>query len=75
MKGSEKRYELTVEDLSDICTIAEERFNNQNYIYGMSLKFSITMVSRFAGGKVALRLDGKKGIIEGAALFGDFFAS
>ena len=75
MKGSEKHYELTEEDLSAIRTIAEERFNNWNCIYGMSPKFSITNVGRFAGGKVELRLDVKKGIIEGAVLFGDFFAS
>lgn len=75
MHGSDKRYELTDEDLSTILTISEERFNNWKCIYGMSPKFSITNVGRFAGGKVELHMDVKKGFIEGAAVFGDFFAS
>lgn len=75
MQGSDKRYELSEEDLAAAREIALEQFNNWNSIYGLSPKFSITKIGRFKGGKIELRLDVKKGVIAGAALYGDFFGT
>lgn len=75
MQGSESRYEPTEEDLSAIRDIAEKHFNNWNSIYGMSPKFSLKKVGRYAGGKLEISLEVKKGIIEGLSISGDFFAS
>lgn len=75
MKGSGKSYALTPEDIEEISVIREQKLSNWDYIYGKNPKFNIERTGRFAGGKIQFKLDIKKGLIDSAAVFGDFFST
>lgn len=70
-----KEYILTDDDREKIEKIADEKFRGNNNIYGNNPKYQVEKTGRFAGGKVTVRLDIKKGTITGAKIYGDFFAS
>ena len=73
--GKEERYALTEEDRERIETLAGEKFNNWESIYGKNPSFNIEKSGRFAGGKVVFRLKVVHGRIESASVFGDFFST
>ena len=75
MHSSDKTYVLTDEDKKRIKTIRETELAAWDYIYGKNPKFNIERTGRFAGGKIQFKLDIKKGLIESAAVFGDFFST
>ena len=75
MQGSQKEYRPTSEDVRRIKEIAAERFDNWESKFGSNPRFSITKTGRFAGGKLEVQMDVKKGVIESAAVFGDFFGT
>jgi len=73
-RGGAARYEPTAGDLAEIGRIAREKFAAWEWCYGMNPKFSIVRSGRFPGGRIDFRLEVRKGLIEGAAVNGDFFA-
>lgn len=75
MGGSTAAYAVTPEDDARICEIAQERFAGWERIFGADPRFNIERTGRFAGGKMQFKLDVRKGMIESAAVYGDFFAT
>lgn len=75
MNGSDAVYEVTAEDNARIREIAAEKFNNWERIYGADPKFNIERTGRFAGGKMQFKIDVRKGVIQSAAVYGDFFST
>lgn len=73
--GDGSRYEMTDADVQRIEAIADEMFRPWERRYGSDPKCTLSNSARFQGGKVEIRMDVKKGIIQSAALCGDFFAS
>ncbi|MGI8314490.1 lipoate--protein ligase [Halobacillus mangrovi] len=68
------QYKLTEEDWENIYQLAEERYKNWDWNYGKSPKFNIQHTKRIEGaGSYDIRLDVKKGYIQNAKIFGDFF--
>lgn len=75
MNGSTDVYELTEEDDRRIRALAGEKFRAWERIYGANPKFNIDRMGRFAGGKMQFKLDVRKGRIESANVYGDFFST
>ena len=75
MRGSERVYTPTEQDLARIRQLAAERFDNWQCKYGANPKFEIVKTGRFAGGKMEFRLTVKRGVIQDAAVSGDYFAA
>ena len=75
MGGSTDVYEVTPEDNARIRAIADEKFCAWERIYGANPKFNIDRTGRFAGGKMQFKLDVRKGRIESASIYGDFFST
>ncbi|UFU00512.1 lipoate--protein ligase [Radiobacillus kanasensis] len=66
-------YELTDEDWDNIKKLSEERYQKWDWNYGKSPASNIQQSHKFPAGLVDIRLDVKKGIIENAKIYGDFF--
>ncbi len=75
MRGSEKTYTPDAQDVERIWQLAAERFDNWACKYGANPRFAVTKTGRFAGGKMEVRLTVKKGVIQEAAVNGDYFAA
>ena len=75
MNGSTNTYSVTPEDDTRIRQIAREQFCSWDRIYGKNPKFTIDRTGRFAGGKIRFKLDTQKGMIQDAAVYGDFFST
>jgi len=67
------QYKLTEEDWKAIHKLSEERYQKWEWNYGKSPASNIQHSHRFDGGTVDVRLDVKKGTIENAKIYGDFF--
>ena len=70
-----KRVSLTEAEINRICEIADEKFRNDDAVYGASPKFSITKTRKTDGGIVEMSFDVKKGHITDCAVRGDFFST
>ena len=68
-------YAVTPEDSDRIRQLGQERFASWESTYGQGPAFNIERVGRFPGGTMRFRLDVKRGVIQQAAVSGDFFAS
>ncbi len=66
-------YELTADDYKRIEKIADERYRKWDWNYGYSPEYGFKKGIKTKGGHVEFHLDVKKGIIEKAMIFGDFF--
>lgn len=66
-------YKLTDQDWEKINELVEKRYKNWDWNYGKSPKFNVKQSKRFAAGTIDIRLQVKKGVIQAAAIFGDFF--
>lgn len=66
-------YKLTEKDWKRIREIADKRYRNWDWVYGRSPKFNVQHKHRFPAGTVDIRLEVKKGVIDEAAIYGDFF--
>lgn len=75
MQGSKKTYQVTEADHAAILAIADEKFRPWEARFGANPKFSMTKTGRFAGGKIVFQLNVVKGIIQEAAVHGDFFGN
>lgn len=71
--GEIPKYELNEEDWKVINEISEQRYQNWDWNYGKSPKFNVHSANRFPVGQIDVRLEVKKGIIDQAKIFGDFF--
>lgn len=68
-------YHVTDDDWTKIIDIARRRYRNWDWVFGKSPEFNVKKAHRFPGGRIDIRLDVKKGIIEQASIFGDFFGT
>lgn len=68
-----EKYELTSHDMAAINKMVEEKYGTWEWNYGKSPKYTFTREKRFEAGSVQINLDVKKGIIEQAKFYGDFF--
>ena len=75
LKGSNKIYKLTDEDIKAIEKISKEKFESWEWTYGRNPKFNLERAKRFKGGRVSFKLEVKNGIIEDCQIEGDFFGS
>lgn len=70
-----EEYILTEADWQAIQQIAAQHYKNWEWNYGKSPAFNIQRSHRFPIGLIDVRLDVKKGKIEQARIFGDFFGA
>lgn len=70
-----RRGGLTESEILEIEVLAQEHFRKEDRIYGQSPAFSLTNGHRFAGGRLDLQIEVKKGLIEDLQFTGDFFAT
>ncbi|MDX1413111.1 MAG: lipoate--protein ligase [Candidatus Promineifilaceae bacterium] len=68
-----QRFELNKEDWQQIYEISEERYQTWEWNVGRSPQFNVQKSERFPIGKVDVRIDVKKGHIQGVKIYGDFF--
>jgi lipoate-protein ligase A len=66
-------YRLTSHDWEQIHRIAEERYMQWDWNYGMSPPFNVQRQRRFPAGTVDIRLLVENGVIKHAKIYGDFF--
>jgi len=69
-----KTYPLNDADWFAVRQLAEERYRNWEWTYGRSPDFNVEKRERFPSGEIDARLDVKKGIIQTAKFYGDFFS-
>ena len=75
MNGSTEQYSLTPEDDARIRQLAQEKFAAWECIFGADPKFNIERTGRFAGGKMEFKIDVRRGVIQSASVYGDFFST
>ena len=69
-------YTLTEQDLDAITALKERRYDTWDWNWGASPACDMTLSGRIEGcGKLTFQFRIKKGMIEDAALFGDFFSA
>lgn len=69
-------YTLTVRDLTAISALKESRYDTWDWNWGASPACDMTLSGRIEGcGKLTFQFRIKKGMIEDATLFGDFFSA
>lgn len=66
-------YHLTDEDWQNIEQLANEKYRTWDWNYGKNPKYNFEREHKFEKGFVQIKLDVKKGQIEHAKIFGDFF--
>ncbi|HIW71521.1 MAG TPA: lipoate--protein ligase [Candidatus Levilactobacillus faecigallinarum] len=68
-----KRYPLTATDRAGIQQLADQYFNNWDWIYGKDPAYQLTRRQHFAAGTVAFDLNVAQGKIQAIQIHGDFF--
>lgn len=69
-------YTLTEQDIDAITALKESRYDTWDWNWGASPACDMTLSGRIEGcGKLTFQFRIKKGMIEDAALFGDFFSA
>ena len=68
-----EEYILTEEDWKNIKQLSNEKYRTWEWNYGSNPKYNIEREEKFEKGFIQIKLDVKKGRIERAKLFGDFF--
>ncbi|MFB9861057.1 lipoate--protein ligase [Salinicoccus siamensis] len=73
--GREKieEYVLTEEDWDKIYKLSEEKYQTWDWNFGKNPKYNFDVSHKFDAGLLDVRLNVKKGRIEHAKIFGDFF--
>ncbi|MFC3418488.1 lipoate--protein ligase [Salinicoccus hispanicus] len=72
-KDNIEEYVLTEEDWEKIRKLAEEKYQTWDWNYGRNPKYNFNASHKFDAGLLDVRLDVRKGRIEQAKIFGDFF--
>ena len=75
MNGSTEQYSLTPGDDARIRQLAREKFAAWECIFGADPRFNIERTGRFAGGKMEFKIDVRRGVIQSASVYGDFFST
>jgi lipoate-protein ligase A len=72
--GSEgiPQYTLTEEDWESIRSIKGHRYDLWEWNYGKSPRFNVQKSHRFPSGKIDVRIDVQRGLIEEIKIYGDF---
>lgn len=74
--GSEpKIYTLTAKERKHALELGERYFANWERLYGSGPAYNLEKSAHLAGGSVTVRMEVKRGIIQSAALLGDFFGT
>ncbi|NWK84421.1 lipoate--protein ligase [Staphylococcus sp. GSSP0090] len=68
-----EEYKLTEEDWKKIEQLSNEKYRTWEWNYGRNPKYNFEREEKFEKGFVQIKLDVKKGRIEHAKIFGDFF--
>ncbi|MEB6170412.1 lipoate--protein ligase [Staphylococcus pseudoxylosus] len=68
-----EEYKLTDEDWEKIEKLSNEKYRTWEWNYGRNPKYNFEREEKFEKGFVQIKLDVKKGRIEHAKIFGDFF--
>lgn len=68
-----EEYKLSDEDWEKINQLSEEKYQTWKWNYGKNPKYNFSASHKFSAGLLDVRLDVKKGVIEHAKIFGDFF--
>ncbi|MCD8828604.1 lipoate--protein ligase [Staphylococcus gallinarum] len=68
-----EEYKLTDEDWANIEQLSNEKYRTWDWNYGKNPKYNFEREEKFEKGFVQIKLDVKKGRIEHAKIFGDFF--
>lgn len=68
-----RRYILTEEDWAGVKALADERYRNWDWNYGLSPASNVRQMKRLAAGTFDVRLNVEKGLIAEASIYGDFF--
>ena len=66
-------YELTADDWSKIEQLSNEKYRTWDWNYGKNPKYNFEREEKFEKGFVQIKFDVKRGRIEHAKIFGDFF--
>ncbi len=66
---------LSEEALAAVRKLAEEKYRSWDWTYGRSPDYSFRNRARFPGGTLEVRMNIRKGLIEGIAFYGDFMAT
>lgn len=70
-----KPYEFTKEDLAAIQKIRDEKYAKWEWNFGHSPTYNFQQGIRTQGGTLEMNLEVKKGVIEAAKIYGDFFGT
>ena len=70
--GKLERYEPTEDDLAKIRVLQETKYQAWDWSTGSAPAFEYSNSDRYTGGKLEVRLDVKRGIIEACQISGDF---
>lgn len=69
-----EEYKLSKADWEGVRQLADERYRNWDWNYGMSPEFNVRQLQRLEGaGTFDVRLNVAGGVIRNAAVYGDFF--
>ncbi|HLR38511.1 MAG TPA: lipoate--protein ligase [Chitinophagaceae bacterium] len=68
-------YKFTKEDLAKIQELRDEKYATQAWNFNKSPDYNFKKAIRTKGGLLEMNLNVKKGIIEKATIFGDFFST
>ena len=66
-------YKLSESDIFAILDLAENKYSTWEWVYGNTPKFTYNNIFRFDKGTIELQLNVVSGIINGLAIYGDFF--
>lgn len=68
-----EEYHLTKEDWNNIKQLSNEKYRTWDWNYGKNPKYNFERDEKFEKGFIQVKFDVKKGKIEHAKIFGDFF--
>ncbi|PTI80722.1 lipoate--protein ligase, partial [Staphylococcus warneri] len=68
-----EEYVLTDEDWKNIEKLSNEKYRTWDWNYGKNPKYNFEREEKFEKGFIQIKFDVKKGKIEHAKIFGDFF--
>ena len=74
-KANSKIHSLTREELEGIENLIKEKYSTWDWNFGVSPAYNFNKAIKVSAGFIEVHLDVKKGIIQKAKIFGDFFAS
>lgn len=72
-EGNVEEYVLTDADWEAINQLSREKYQTFEWNYGKNPEYNYEVRQKFGGGLVELKLNVKKGIINDARIYGDFF--